>query len=154
MSGVAATRGGERGRRRGNAGGIRLVGPGPWIDPIATALEPLQGQFGVINPGVASLGPTEGSLGAVALAAGDTEAAIRLLTTAVERSRHAGLCPFLAVAEADLAEALAATDAATARAHAERARILAKEIGMNHVVAQVDALLSRHPASATIHDDG
>jgi hypothetical protein len=119
----------------------RHVGTGPWLAPLAAALEPLHGQYGVVNPGACSLGAIDGALGGLALAAGDRDSAIRLLTSAANQNRAAGLRPFLALALADLADALSQTQPDEASAHAVEARRLATEIGMAHVIRQLDTLV-------------
>jgi tetratricopeptide (TPR) repeat protein len=120
----------------------RLIGGGPWLDPLVAALEPLAGLFAVANPGTSSLGAIDGARGALALVAGRVDTAIELLSAAVEQNRNAGLMPFVAIAEGDLAEALASRDALAARTHAMAATRLANDIGMTHVVRQVQTLLT------------
>jgi predicted ATPase/pimeloyl-ACP methyl ester carboxylesterase/class 3 adenylate cyclase len=125
----------------------RLVGNGPWVEPLRAAFEPLAGLFAVAHPGVSSLGAIDGWRGALALTAGRIDEAIELLAQAVEQNGAAGLRPFVAIAQADLAEALSHRDVDAARRHAAEALELAREIGMAHVVRQVEELIAGLPAS-------
>jgi hypothetical protein len=76
-----------------SARAARLVGPGPWLDPLRAALEPLAGRFGVVNPGASSLGAIDVARGGLALATGDLDTAIEQLSSAPSGVCDRGLGP-------------------------------------------------------------
>jgi class 3 adenylate cyclase/tetratricopeptide (TPR) repeat protein len=119
----------------------RVVGHGPWIEPLIAQCLPLRGTFATLNPGACSLGAIDGVLGAVHLAAGHYDAAATALTAAVEQNETAGLRPYTTTALVDLAEAyLRSGNAPMARQCGDRARDLATSIRMAVPLADLDRL--------------
>jgi tetratricopeptide (TPR) repeat protein len=119
----------------------RVVGPGPWIQPLISQCIPLRGTYATLSPGACSLGAIDGILGAVHLAAGHYEAAITALTAAVDQNETAGLRPYSTTALVDLAEAyLRSGNTPLARKCGDRARQLATTIGMAGALADLDRL--------------
>jgi tetratricopeptide (TPR) repeat protein len=119
----------------------RLVGHGPWIQPLIAQCLPLRGTFATLNPGACSLGAIDGILGAVHLAAGHYDEATATLTAAVDQNEGAGLRPYTTTALVDLAEAyLRSGNTFLARQCGDRARELATRIGMAGALADLDRL--------------
>jgi tetratricopeptide (TPR) repeat protein len=119
----------------------RVVGPGPWIEPLVAQCLPLRGTFATLNPGACSLGAIDGVLGAVHLAAGQYEAAATTLIAAVDQNETAGLRPYTITALVDLAEAYDRSGKTPlARQCGDRARELATSIGMAGALADLDRL--------------
>lgn len=84
-----------------------IVGPGPWVSPLADLLDDYQGIV-VVQPPTAGLwGAVEGYAGIFAHLTGDLGRAETLLWTAIDRNRDLGILPFEAFAHYDLARLLA-----------------------------------------------
>jgi len=103
-------------------------------------------------------GPVGVSLGAAALALGQTERAVSLLDEAARTVRHLGLWPCVVDTETWLAEALLRRGQASDRARAsellESARRRAEELGMDAAERRIERILASSPSRPPMREPG
>ena len=107
-------------------------------------LEPFRGQVGITASGSLCIGLVSRTLGALALAMGDLDDAIGLLTEAVEHATRLGAPSEQVIAGRLLGTALLARgDLSTAAVHLEQARAICVGRGFERELARLDVLAAR-----------
>jgi hypothetical protein len=113
------------------------------IEPL---LRPYTDYWVVLGPGAATLGPVAYSVGLLNLIRGNAVKAARYFVVAAEKCELMGSRPYLARAQAGLAQALrragGAKDAERAAALEEEALGTARELEMTRLLGEVDAVAS------------